>query len=314
MMRKIFLLCLIGLAACGKPKGKNLSILLDTAPSPLHVPLFAGEYAGIFEKYGISICFSTPTEGSIRTLLSKKVDMVLFPMHNTIKAAEALSALRVVGAYIKTPVKGFIFREECNVHDPLDFHLKTIAAFPQGFLGEYLKSCIINSSVSFVDTDDDLTTTLLAHKADIISSASKDVEGEKLAAMGIKTEFLPLSAFEIPDYQEEVFVALEGVIKKNMIRKFQKALDEAIAFSRDNPDLAFEYYLAMNPDKDTATLEWERIAWKKITPCLAEDQDFQKDQWQEFHEWMMSKNLLTKRIDLNKLLEHEGIVNRESGR
>ncbi len=314
-MKRFFclaLLCLMLLiTCCSKQSPKKVKLLLDWQPNPLHVPIFAGKYSGIFKKYGINIVI---THGklmpdTINSLLSKENDIAIYYMPHTIRAATLTDKLKVVGTFVQCPLNGFLFLESSKIYDLLDFHMKTFYGPTQGLLEKYIKSALTNSGIKFTNStnlDCNFIESLLNKTVDVLTGVFWNIEGEQLSSTGAKISYLPYSIFNVPDYHELIFISTKDFLKndKTFVKNFQRAINECIYFSKENPDLSFDYYIALNSYKSLKDIEWERLSWKKTINLFSLNQNFQRETWDTFHEWMIDNQIISKEADLNKLLKY----------
>lgn len=306
------LLCLAIFPSCGKKIApKQITLLLDWWPNPNHVPIFVGKHEEIFEKYGIDLKILTLSDmhESIPMLLSKQADIVLYYMPNTIKAAEQIPDLRVLGIYIASPLNVFLFREDSGIQDQIDFQQKILGRFTNGIIASYVESVMRHMGIKFSEikrVEADLSASLLLKNVDIITGVYWNIEGAQFNALGVKTRYLPLSAFHIPDYFELVFLSHDSFLKHSpgFAERFQKAVQESIDFCQNNPERAFDLYCKMNPEKDESTRAWEAVAWKNTVEVFPHSQYFYPDTWILFQKWMLENQLLGAPVEIRKLLEY----------
>lgn len=306
----IFLLMALFLCQCtshDSERKSKVKLLLDWWPNPNHVPLFAGVKEGIFAKHGIDLDLLKVSEAPevVPYLLSKQADIALFYMPSTLLAASKTENLRVLGVLIKEPLNVFLFREDSGIRSHLDFHKKSLGGSPDGIIEAYINSAIGFSKIHKIQMDP--VSTLLFRTVDVMVGVYWNIEGEQLHSLGIPTKYVPLKTFGVPDYMELIFITRSDYLQKNpeLAKNFQQALDESISFCKSKPDLAFKHYLSMQPDKDEKVISWEREAFHQTVSLYSDDQDFHKEKWRAFYEWMIDKDLLTHRVSLDILLEND---------
>lgn len=87
------------------------------------------------------------------------------------------------------------------------------------------------------------------------------------------------------------------------MKRFRQAVNEAIALCREDPQRAFEVYVAANPDKTATTQAWERQAWTKTLSALARQQEDEESVWRTYYQWLLEMGLVDEPFDVQELLE-----------
>ena len=83
---------------------------------------------------------------------------------------------------------------------------------------------------------------------------------------------------------------------------FKRALHKSICFAKQNPDLAFSYYLKANPDKSAKTIAWEKHAWELSATLLSEQQTINVEELKTFYQWQLSQGIVAQPFDLTPLI------------
>lgn len=307
-MKKLVVLFLI-LCSCSSSQSEKINLLLDWCPNGIHVPLYAGNNLGIFKKHGVDIHVLKLADppSSIPYLLSKQADVALYYMPNTLKAAERTDELRVVGYWIKQPLRIFLFRKDAQIEYVRDLNQKSLGGNTESLTVAYAQAVIGKGGVTFQQfrkIQIDLVTALAAKMVDVVTGAFWNVEPYQLRSLGIETRFFHLTDFGIPTYFEHIFLSRHDFLEKNpaFVKKFQSALQECITWSQEHPEEAFEIYRQAHPDKDCKTLDWEKQCWMVTSPILTSNQDPDRSCWEAFHQWMLENGQLGKPVNLDLLI------------
>ena len=271
------------------PSSKSaVRLLLDWHPNSNHIPLYVGIKTKIFEKNGIDLEIleiSDPSD-TLPFLTSKKADLALYYMPDVIKANRRGADLAIVGTLIGQPLNSFIFRSREEIHSPRDLNDKIIGYSVTSSNTQVLDYLLSSSGVvpkQMVNVNFDLVPLLGSRQVDVIYGAFWNIEGEHLRSLGIETEHFSVSELGHPPYSELILVSKSGFSKADSIKK---ALQESIQFCKAYPDEAFNLYANCHPDKSSATLAWEKKAWLKTLPVLAEHQDPTQDVWYNLNNWL----------------------------
>lgn len=297
----LFCLATIGgiiLAGCHR-KTDQVRLVLDWLPNPNHIPLYVGIHKGFFEDEGIPLSIQKLQEPCHATsyLLLDQCELALAYMPHTIRAFQKGGQIEPVGLLIQEPLNAFIFREEEGIEEPKDLNGKRFGFCTGGkeavFLNALLKSNQLVSKEQ-VNVACDMVTALATKKVDVLYGAYWNIETEHMRSLGLSTRFFKLSQFGIPTYYELIILAKKETIyvEEAFVRKFKKALQKSIDYSRVHPDEAFALYSLYQPDKSEKTRAWELAAWKQTLPVLADQQILSQEVWQAFEAWMKAHHLL----------------------
>lgn len=298
-------------SGCAKREHKKVFLLLDWWPNPIHAPIYAGVEMGIFAEEGIDleVIKTNDAPETIPMLLSKRADVALYYMPNTIMASQKTKQLRVVANYIDRPLNAFLFREDSGIKDIHDMHNKILGGFPDGLIQTYIASLSRTTGIEFSQfrkIHSDLISALYNKSVDMITGVFWNIESQQLKALGVPTKHFPLQDFGFPNYHELVFISREDYLVQHpdFRKKFQRAIEKSILYAKNNPSDAFALYTSVNPDKDDFTQGWEVLAWQETVPLFAVDQQPNLDVWNNFSHWMFNHGLIDFPIDLSHLYKN----------
>jgi NitT/TauT family transport system substrate-binding protein len=299
--RLALLLSFILLCACQQVKRdkKETLVILDWLPNPNHIALYAGMDQGIFQKHGIHLRILKVIDpsDSIPYLTSQQVDLALSYMPHSIHAIDHGAEIVPIGILIREPLNGLIYRANDGIDQPEDLNHATIGYSVDGYQAKFLETMFSKKKITpkkMYSVSFDLTMPLASRQVDCLYGAYWNIECENLRALGIETNFFPLSDFEVPHYYELIFLARKHSLQasEEFISRFKKALQESIDFSVTQSDDAFKSYLKYNPDKSARTIAWERAAWNKTIPTLATTQTIDEGLWNHFVDWLRANQML----------------------
>lgn len=281
------------------PQPKVTTLVLDWLPNPNHVALYAGMEKGFFAEQGINLKILKVVDPSdtVPFLTSRQADLCLTYMPHTMKALSRGAVVVPIGILIEQPLNALIYRKNENIHSPKDLNGLIVGYCVDGYEAGFLKTMFKHSGVepsAWRNVNFDLVSTLATRQVDVVYGAYWNIEIENLRAGGIETAYFPLSDFGVPPYYELIFLARKQSVEAGpeFMNSFQKAMQNSINFSKENPEIAFDIYLKANPDKGQKTQRWERAAWEKTIPALARQQSIDIGIWNSFAEWLVAEKLL----------------------
>lgn len=294
----VLVICIL-VIACGKvyeQKGK-LRLTLDWLPNPNHVPLYVGIEKGFFQNKGINLFIQKLQEPGIATpyITSGRSDLALAYMPHTLRTKQL--NVKPIAVLIKQPLNGIIYPTGKGIENLQDLNGKTIGYCSGGKESLFLDCILAENSISpakTINVKADLVTVLGTGAVDALYGAYWNIETEHLLSLGIETDYFSLAELGVPDYYELIILAKNGEPQSDpdFISRFQTALQESIDFSISYPEEAFTIYTLSQPDKSQKTIEWEKKAWMKTIPTLAETQEISYEKWNRFESWLHDHKLL----------------------
>lgn len=293
-------LCLFALMGCSSPEEQpKTRLMLDWLPNPNHIPLFVGIEKGFFTEQEINLEIRKINDPSdlVGYLKTNQTDLVLYYMPNIIRVNAKGYKLAPIGILIKEPLNAIIYRKNDSISTPTDLNGKQIGYCVDGTTTKMLDRILEQNRITNYEKQNvtfDLVSTLGTKKVDGIYGAYWNIEGEHLRSLGVDTEYFSLSQLGLPTYYELMVVTKDSseFSTADYTNRFQKALQASIDYSIANPESAFKIYAELNLDKSEKTLAWEKQAWIKTLPVLADKQVIDPNVWQEFEAWLDKNNLL----------------------
>lgn len=302
----IILLC----PGCQKDQPSEARLLLDWFPNVNHIPLYVGIQKNFFQQNGINLKIMKLRDpaDSIPYISSGQASLAIYYMPHFIRTISKQPVnSKVVGYLVKEPLEVLLFRKDNNIKGIQDFQDKTIGFPYKGFFLSKINQVLQKQNISIKNTrkiNFDIVTSLATNLIDISTGAYWNIECAHLEYLGIDTDFIPFSEFDIPNYHEMIILANNNFLQKNtdFPEKFRQALDESIKFCKKYPEKAFEIYSKVNRRKNCSTTHWEEKAWNNTYPLLAEDQDHEHTCWYEFSLWMYDNNLIDNIPNIDDIL------------
>lgn len=314
-LTSLFLIAALLFSGCSnqkEEKGDKLTLLLDWFPNPNHVVLFQALDKGLFEKEGLNVellQIHNPSD-AIPMLSTGKVDLAVSYPSTLLSARNRGASLMVAGTLIKEPLNCFLYLEGESIQSPSDLQGKVIGYSSNGF-GSPVLDYIFNlhniKPASTHNVNFDIISTLGNRQVDVTIGGYFNIETEQLAHLGVKVDYTKMTDFGVPTYPALIVISDKNNLKfqKEEAIKFKKVLSEAAALCKAAPSQAFEAYKRQNTGKTEENLAWEKRAWEKTYPLLAEEQTPNMQLWQTYADWLCEIHVLDKPIDVSNLFMEE---------
>lgn len=301
-------LCLL-LWGCSEPPCPTTKILLDWWPNPVHIPLYVAAKQGFFREQGLHVEILSVSEPpqALLFLATGRADVVLHSGPNTLQALQVHPDLRWVGTLVDRPLRGLCCLKESRICSPCQLNGRVLGGNPEGLITAYLRSAMQTQGIAFREVKKiswDAPTALLTRAVDVVAGIYWNVEPIQMAAQGIDTQTFRIEEFGVPSYEEIILVTrADNLESKPALRQqIRRALAQAICWSQEHPEQAFDIYQQALPYKSSRVLDWELRAWTETVPLLARSQIPQIERWQGFKSWMVEHGLIREELNLQAFL------------
>ena len=111
-----------------------------------------------------------------------------------------------------------------------------------------------------------------------------------------EADYFALEKHGIPDYYELVIITNDAYLENRpeTAKKLMLAIQEAIKFTKENPDDALQLFFAANPD---ASKELETLAFRDTLDVFATTQVQSTEKWDAFAKFAYEKGLISKTVE-----------------
>jgi len=285
---------------------EKMTIMLDWFPNIDHLPLYVAQEEGFFSDEGIDLKILSPsaTTDALKLAASNNVDLaVSYTPQSVIGASERLD-IKVVGRLVEHPLGVLLFLKETGIEKPADLEGKIIGYTVPGMediLTEAFTKLNGVKNYTPINVGFAIIQSLVSGKVDAIMGPYKNYEAVELEEKGYPAGYFEPSHWGIPDYDELVFITGGKTLKKRdaAIRGFVRAVDRAIAATRENPERALKRYFAALPE---APKEMETKAFAVTLPLYAHNQKLELSRWQQFADFAFEYGLITRSVDTSGLI------------
>jgi putative hydroxymethylpyrimidine transport system substrate-binding protein len=306
----IFLLITGTMATAADKKLQDITVLLDWFPNADHVPMYAAQQKGIFAKHGLNIDFLPPSDPSAPLKLvaaGKYAFAVNYQPSVTIARSQGLP-VKSIGVLVEHPLNTISFLKASGIQTPADLKGKTIgyAVAPLDVvLFETLArgAGLGKADYELINIGFNITPSLLSGKVHAVIGAYWNYEINELALEGHAAAYFPLEKHGVPDFYELVIISNDTFLQNEpeTAKRFIMAIEEGLAYARQNPEDALAAYFEANPD---VRKELDAKAFKATLPVFAKSQEQLLAKWQGFAAYALKNGLIEKPLEASELFQN----------
>ena len=312
-------ICLMFLISCGilltghlesnadshqKAEMEKVTLLLDWAPNVDHAPLYVAQERKIFAKHGLEIelLWGGDPDAPLKLVAAGKYPFaVSYQQSVTIaRASQEVLPVKSIGLLVEHPLNTISFLKKTGIKTPADFKGKKI-----GYTVAPLDVLLFNAIAANAGlTEDDyelinvgtnIVASLLSGQIDAVIGPFRNYEINLLKLEGAEADYFPLEKHGIPDYYELVIITNDAYLENRpeTAKKLMLAIQEAIKFTKENPDDALQLFFIANPD---ASKELETLAFRDTLDLFATTQVQSTEKWDAFAKFAYEKGLISKTV------------------
>jgi len=295
-------------AVSNKPAETSLRLMLDWFPNVDHLPVYVAREKGYFAEQGLFVEIISPSEtaDALKLAALGNVDLAVSYQPQTIMAADQGLALKVVAPLIRHPLTTLLFLADTGIENPTDLSGKKIGYTVPGLMDVMLEAfASINriDDYTAVNVGFTILPALASGKVDAVMGPFKTYETVGMAQHGYKAGFFELEKWGIPDYEELIFVCSPVVLnnKKDAVKRFVLALEDAFAYVADQPEQSLAVYLDAVPQADR---KMETAAFALTRPYFAKILGHDPGKWQAFADFALTHGLVKNHVDTTALIHN----------
>ncbi len=288
------------------PAQKKLTLMLDWFPNIDHLPIYVAKEMGYFKAKSLQVKIISPSETSdgLKLAASGNVDIAVSYEPQTIIAASRGLNVQVVGQLVNHPLTTLLFLDKKGIQSPKDLTGKKIGYTVPGLMDLLLKAFGEINGIghySPVNVGFTIVPALVTGKVAAIMGPFKTYETVELSQRGYRSRFFELEKYGIPDYEELIFISGKKKLKEKAaaIHAFCSSVNDAIAYTRKNPENALKLYLKAVPEADKKT---ESQAFKLTLPYYADGAKINPAAWQKFADFALKYKIIEKPVNVNNII------------
>ena len=306
----IMLLLICQMAMAQEAKRQDVTLMLDWFPNADHVPIYAAQEMGLFTKHGLKVDILAPADPSdpLKLVAAGKYPLAVnYQPSVTIARSQGLP-VKAIGILVEHPLNTISFLKSSGIKTPSDLKGRKIG-YAVGPLDVVLFETIARNAglkkedYELINIGFNITPSLLSGRIDAVIGAYWNYEINELALEGKEAGYFPLEKHGVPDFYELVFITNDSVLKAQpkIVVQFMTAMQQAIAWTKANPDKALELYFKANPD---VRKELDARAFRATLPVFATTQAQSAQKWEVFAEFALKQGLITKKVESSTLFQN----------
>ena len=302
--------CFLVLWGCKVPTPGKVTLILDWFPNADHVPVYVARDKGFFAKEGLDVEILVPANPNDppKLVAAGTVDFGISYQPSVTVARSQDLPIKAIGVLVEHPLSTITFLKESGIKIPADLKGKRVGystAPMEVILFEAVAQSagLAREDYELINIGFNLTPSLLTGKIDAVVGAYWNYEINELALEGKEAGYFPVEKHGVPDYYELVFITNNGTLKKRreVAMRFITAIDEAIRFTKRDPEEALKIYFQANPD---VRKELDARAFKDTLPVFATTQVQSLKKWRGFADFAFARGLVQKRPEPETLFEN----------
>ncbi|WP_271270453.1 ABC transporter substrate-binding protein [Aliamphritea hakodatensis] len=266
-MKKILAFALIMFSQ--QALAEKVTLMLDWFVNPDHGPIIVAKQQGLFKAQGLDIEITEPADPSTppKLVAAGKFDLAVTYQPQLIRDVVEDLPLSRVSTLIATPLNTVMVLKDKGYTSLADLEGKKIGyAFDGGLVDATIGTMMKKNgasidNVELINVGWSLSASLATGKVDAIYGGYRNFEMHQLSMEGFEGKAFFVEEEGIPPYDELVVVANSNKIDKDMLKKFNRALELATQFTVNHPDEAWELFKSYG-DGNKLDTELNRLAWK----------------------------------------------------
>ncbi|WP_426333983.1 ABC transporter substrate-binding protein [Paenibacillus silvae] len=293
---------------------KDVKVVLDWTPNTNHTGLYAAVDQGFYKAAGLNVEIVQPGAGGADTMVaSNEVPFGVSYQESVTQARTQDVPLVSIAAVIQHNTSGFAAPVDRKIKSPKDFEGKTYGGW-----GSPVEEAVMQSIMEGEGADVSKVKNINMGDADFFTAVKRDIDFAWIfyAWTGIEAQLRgePIDMLYVKDYAKAldyytpVLVTNEQTIQKDpeLVKAFLKATSEGYQYAIDHPEEAANILIKAVPDLDKelvlASQKWLSPKYKDDAPRWGEQKE---EVWKNYTDWMFSKKLLDKEIDVSKAYTNE---------
>ena len=281
------------------------TLLLDWFPNVDHAPLYVAQENKIFAKHGLEVelLWGGDPDAPLKLVAAGEYPFaVSYQQSVTIaRASEEVLPVKSIGLLVEHPLNTISFLKKTGIKTPADFKGKKI-----GYTVAPLDVLLFNAIAAnaglaeddyeLINVGTNILAPLLSGQIDAVIGPFRNYEINLLKLEGAEADYFALEKHGIPDYYELVIITNDTYLENHpeTAKKLMMAIEEAIGFTKENPDEALQLFFKANPD---ATKALEELAFRDTLDVFATTQVQSAEKWDAFAKFAYEKGLISKTVE-----------------
>ena len=289
---------------------QKVTLMLDWFVNPDHGPIIVAKQQGLFKAQGLELEILEPADPSMppKLVAAGKFDLAVTYQPQLIRDVAEQLPLTRVSTLIATPLNTVMVLADKGYDSLADLKGKKIGfAFDGGLVNATVGTMLENNGISIDDVELinvgwSLSASLAAGKVDAIYGAYRNFEMHQLKMEGFEGKGFYVEEEGVPPYDELVVVANSNSVDKEMVAKFNRALELATQYTVNHPDQAWQLFKAYGDGKKLDT-ELNRLAWQDTLVRFAlRPKAADKSRYDNYAQFLLDNDVIKIKPDVNSYI------------
>lgn len=291
---------------------EKVTLMLDWFVNPDHGPLIVAHQQGLFKAQGLEVEITEPADPSMppKLVAAGQYDLAVTYQPQLIRDVVEELPLTRVSTLVATPLNTVMVLKDSGINTLADLKGKKIGyPFDGGLVNATIgtmlkKNGITIDDVELVNVGWSLSASLASGKVDAIYGAYRNFEMHQLNMEGFEGKGFYLEEEGVPPYDELVVVANSNKLDKEMVRKFNRAIELATQFTVNHPDEAWTLFKSYGDGK-TLDTELNRRAWKDtLTRFALRPQAADPARYDNYAQFLLDNGVISKKPAVSDYILH----------
>lgn len=293
---------------------EKVIVLLDWFPNTNHTGIYVAKEKGYFTKENLDVSILQPAEGeNVQVVAAGKADFAVSSQESVIQARTAGIPLVSIGAIIQHNTSAFASLSESNIKTVKDFEEKRYGGW-----GSLIEETVIKAVMKDRKADYSKVKNITIGETDFFKTIGRDSDfqwifygwdGIEARRRGIKLNTIMLKDLNpILDYYTPVIVTSEDYVKnkKELVKRFMRAVAEGYEFSIKNPTEASRILIKSAPELNQELVKQSQIYLSQEYQSDALKWGIQREEvWRRYARWLSDHKLIKKMINVKETFTNE---------
>lgn len=287
----------------------QVSVALDWYPWSNHVGLYMAQDNGYYKDVGLDVKIYVPSnpDDVLKLVGSGKDSFGISYEADVLLARSEGIGVKSIAAMVQRPLNSLMTLKSSGILRPKQLEGKKVG-YP-GIPGqEAMLATMMEKDGSSIDKIQlvnvgyDLVPALIGKKVDAVIGAYPVHEAILAEEQGYPVNVISVTDWGVPRYYELVMVTSDKMASEqaDVVKRFMWATAKGYADAIKDPTKALQLLAKANPEAD---MKMEEQGSKLLMPLWMDNVTTygwqEKDRWQNFEQWMRSKGLLTKDVNVD---------------
>ncbi len=287
----------------------QVSVALDWYPWSNHTGLYMAQDKGYYKDVGLDVKIYVPSnpEDVLKLVGSGKDSFGISYEADVLLARSEGIGVKSIAAMVQRPLNTLMTLKSSGITRPKQLEGKKVG-YP-GIPGEEAMLATMMEKdgssidkVELVNVGYDLVPALIGKKVDAIIGGYAVHEAILAEEQGYPVNVISVTDWGVPRYYELVMVTSDKMASEqaDVVKRFMWATAKGYNDAMKDPAKALELLKKANPEAD---MKMEEQGSKILMPLWMDNVTTygwqEKDRWQNFEQWMRSKGLLTKDVNVD---------------